>query len=170
MLNRSTLRPYLPAGAHCGAGEWFALTIAACESQHGRGELACRAAADCRDAGAGGRGPGAAGCQADPVAAVIQTLADSGVHPDLRWPRFADYQEALRQAYAPGQFAPLWTHGGQPTAQAGEVIAGLATAGTKGLDAGDYDAARLAAEAERLRNTAAPSAAALGTLDVAVTV
>jgi L,D-transpeptidase YcbB len=115
-------------------------------------------------------GPAAAVGQADPVAAVIQTLADSGVHPDLRWPRFAEYQEALRQAYAPGQFAPLWTHGGRPTAQAGEVIAGLATADTKGLDAGDYDAAPLAAEAEHLRATAAPSPDELGDFDVAVTV
>lgn len=108
--------------------------------------------------------------QSDPAAAVIQSVVDSGVHPDLRWPRFSDYQEPVRHAYEPTQFAPLWVRGGQPTAQAGEVIAGLATADAKGLDAGDYDAARLAGEAEHLCATDAASADEVGRFDVAVTV
>ena len=118
-----------------------------------------------------GAEPLAACGQTDPVAAVIKNVADSGVQPDLRWPRFASHQEAVKQAYAPGQFAPLWMRGGQPTTQADEVIAALATADAKGLDASDYDAAPLAAQAQQLRTAAAaPSADVIGDFDIAVTV
>lgn len=108
--------------------------------------------------------------QPDTAPAVIHGLVDAGVHPDLRWPRFPDHQEQVRQAYEPGQFAPLWVRDGKPTAQTDEVIASLATADTKGLDAADYDAARLAEGVERLRAAGAPTAGEVGRFDVAVTV
>lgn len=102
--------------------------------------------------------------------AVIARLIEAGEHSDLRWPRYAAYQEQLRCGYEPGQFAPLWVRDGVPTSQANEVIAALATADTKGLDASDYDAARLAAESARLRAVQAPTAEEIGRFDVAVTV
>lgn len=108
--------------------------------------------------------------QPDAAPAVIRSFVDAGVHPDLRWQRFADQQEHVRQAYEAVQFAPLWVHGGKPTAQADEVIARLAAADIKGLDAADYDAAPLAERAERLRAVAAPAADEVGRFDVGVTV
>jgi murein L,D-transpeptidase YcbB/YkuD len=106
----------------------------------------------------------------DATAAVMQSLVDAGVDSDLRWPRFPDYQEQVRHAYGPGQFAPLWVGDGRPTAQATEVIATLAAADTKGLEPTDYDAAHLRAEAEALRTADAPTAEQVGRFDVALTV
>ncbi len=103
-------------------------------------------------------------------AVAIQGFVDSGVLPQLRWQHFAGHQEALRRFYVPGQFAPLWTHNGQPTAQASALIANLAAADAKGLDPADYDATWLAAETERLRTTGSPSDDDIGRFDVALTV
>ncbi len=108
--------------------------------------------------------------QPDSAPAAIRSLVDAGVHSDLRWPRFPDHQEQVRQAYEPGQFAPLWVRDGRPTAQADEVISSLATADSKGLDAADYDAVRLGERAERLRAADAPTPDEVGRFDVAVTV
>ena len=113
--------------------------------------------------------PSPARADGDP-AAVIVALIDAGSHPDLRWPSFAAHQDQLRQIYEPRAFAPFWVRDGQPTAQATEVIASLATADAKGLDVSDYDAAHLAAAAEQLRANRQASADEIGRFDVAVTV
>ena len=104
------------------------------------------------------------------ASAVIAELVEAGSDPDLRQPRFADQQEHLRLAYAPGQLAPLWVRDGRPTTQADEVIASLAAADAKGLDPADYDAAQLAAAATQLRAAEHPGADAVGRFDVALTV
>ena len=106
----------------------------------------------------------------DGAAAVIVALIDTGSHPDLRWPRFEGYQDQLRQIYEPRAFAPLWVRDGQPTPQASEVIASFATADAKGLDASDYDGAPLAAAADQLRASHAPSADEVGRFDLGLTI
>ena len=110
-----------------------------------------------------------AAAEAD-VAATIAAMVDSAVHPDLRWPRFPDIQEDVRRAYQSEQFAPLWVKDGQPTPQAAAVIAVVATAGDKGLDPADYDAAPLAAMADALRAATDPTPEQIAAFDVALTV
>jgi murein L,D-transpeptidase YcbB/YkuD len=106
----------------------------------------------------------------DDVATTIAAMVDSAVHPDLRWPRFPDFQDDVRRAYQSESFAPLWVRDGKPTAQAAAVIAVLGTADTKGLDPTDYDAPLLAAMADSLRTTAVPTTEQIATFDVALTV
>ena len=112
---------------------------------------------------------GSARAQVD-GSAVIGPLIDSGIDPDLRWPNFIAYQEPLRQAYEARAFAPFWVRDGKPTPQALEVIASLATADARALDAADYDAASLAAAAERLRSSDAPTADDIARFDVDTTI
>jgi murein L,D-transpeptidase YcbB/YkuD len=112
-----------------------------------------------------------AGAAAPPdVAAAIAALVDSGVHPELRWPRFPDFQADVRRAYESEQFVPLWVREGEPTAQSAAAISAFATADAKGLDATDYDAGWLAAAAERLRASGALTPEEVAEFDVALTV
>lgn len=117
--------------------------------------------------------PGAADralANGDTPTAVIARLVDAGSHPDLRWPRFPDYREALREVYATEEFAPLWFGDGHPTAQAQAMIAALAKADAEGLNAADYDVPWLAAQAEQLAAAGTPAAEQVGRFDVALTV
>lgn len=104
------------------------------------------------------------------VASTIVGMVDSAVHPDLRWPRFPDFQDDVRRAYQSEQFAPLWVRDGKPTSQAAVVIAALATADSKGLDAADYDAGPLAKMADALRAAPDPTTEQIAAFDVALTV
>jgi murein L,D-transpeptidase YcbB/YkuD len=56
---------------------------------------------------------------------------------ERRVPRPAD-RKAIQDFYAARGYAPLWMHGGQPTAQAKAAIARLQNAAADGLDASDY--------------------------------
>lgn len=112
---------------------------------------------------------GAAPPQSD-IAAAIANLVDAGVHPELRWPRFPDFQDDVRRAYESESFAPLWVRDGGPTIQAEAVLAALASADAKGLSPADYDAAPLAAMADRLRAADDPSTEQIADFDVALTV
>jgi murein L,D-transpeptidase YcbB/YkuD len=98
----------------------------------------------------------AAGAQepaADTASTHIQSLIQRGMHPRLRWGGFPDYQAQLDTLYRQNALAPLWIRDGQPTPQAAAMVASLAEADDKGLDAADYDA-------ELLRNwLAAPEIA-----------
>jgi murein L,D-transpeptidase YcbB/YkuD len=105
----------------------------------------------------------------DATTAVIQQIVDAGAHPDLRWPRFPDYQRHVLRLYTEVEFEPVWTRDRRPTAQADEVIASLSTADLRGLSAADYDAERLAAEALRLADGSG-TPEALGRFDTALTV
>lgn len=104
------------------------------------------------------------------VETAIGGLVDSGVHPDLRWSRFPDCQDAARRAYDSVAFQPLWVRDGRPTPQAAVAITALSAAGAKGLAPADYDAGALGAMARRLSGTEGPSADEVAAFDVALTV
>lgn len=106
----------------------------------------------------------------DPTGAVIHSIAVVGFHPDLRWPRFPDYQPLVVQLYAPNAFTPLWVNDGKPTDQASQLIGALGAAHDRGLDPADYDAARLATEVNRLQTADAATPDEVGRFDVALTV
>jgi murein L,D-transpeptidase YcbB/YkuD len=103
------------------------------------------------------------------AAPVIQRVIEAGEHPWLRWTRFPDYQVSLRGLYETSRFAPLWTSGGRPTAQATEVITALFEADARGLSAADYDAERLRGEAQRL-DAGTAAAEDIGLFDSALSV
>jgi murein L,D-transpeptidase YcbB/YkuD len=106
---------------------------------------------------------------ADATTATIRQIVDAGTHPDLRWPRFPDYQRHLLRLYTDVEFEPVWTRDGRPTMQANEVVVSLSTADARGLSASDYDAERLQAEALRLANDRG-TPEAVGRFDAALTV
>ena len=82
-----------------------------------------------------------------------------------RWPLAhgrpaAGEQAALADAYAPRGYALYWSGAYGPTPQALQFIDVLRAAGDEGLDPADYDAASLAAAAERLAATRGADAVA----------
>ena len=85
----------------------------------------------------------------DASRAAITSLIETGQHPWLARGDFGAEQQALRRAYAASAQAPLWLAGGIPSVQALAVLAVLGDAEAIGLAPLDYDAARLAAEAQR---------------------
>jgi murein L,D-transpeptidase YcbB/YkuD len=112
----------------------------------------------------------AAACAADEdAAAVIRRIVDAATHPDLRWPRFPDYERHVRRLYERTDFRPLWSRDGVPTAQAAEIIEAFFAADARGLHASDYDAERLRAERARLAGGRG-SPDDLGRFDAAVTI
>lgn len=74
------------------------------------------------------------------AAPLIQAIAASGRLADLHAPDFSDYQKLVVELYQPGNYAPVWVRGGQPTSQALAVIAALEGSLQKGLNPDDYDA------------------------------
>jgi murein L,D-transpeptidase YcbB/YkuD len=113
-------------------------------------------------------GPTRAGTE--PVAAVIRRVADAGVHPDLRWPRFPDYQRHVRRLYETVAFQPIWLRDGRPTRQAGEVIAVFQDAGSRGLGPADYDTERWQAQMVRLSGANQVTPEELGLFETGLTV
>jgi murein L,D-transpeptidase YcbB/YkuD len=87
----------------------------------------------------------------DATADALREIVAAGRLDDLRWPRFPEYQPALRALYEPRGFAPLWLDAAQPTPQARDAIEELARARERGLDPLDYDAPARVADYERLR-------------------
>jgi murein L,D-transpeptidase YcbB/YkuD len=76
----------------------------------------------------------------DTASTHIQSLIRGGMHPRLRWGGFPDYQAQLDTLYRQNALAPLWIKDGKPTPQAAAMVASLAEADDKGLNADDYDA------------------------------
>lgn len=105
-----------------------------------------------------------------PVAQAIRAIVESGQHPFLRCPDFANRQESARQLYESAGFQPLWLRGGRPTAQALETIRALSEADRQGLVPADYDTERLREEAERLASAAVPPTGDVAAFDTALTV
>lgn len=90
--------------------------------------------------------------QADSVASPLKRLIEKGRHPAIRWGRFVDVQADARRLYELSDWKPLWlTEGGAlPNREARALLDALATAGDRGLDPQDYDAAQLTALAANL--------------------
>jgi murein L,D-transpeptidase YcbB/YkuD len=95
--------------------------------------------------------------RAEAAADALRAGVEAGRLDALRWPRFPDHLPALRALYARRGFAPIWLADAQPTPQASEAIDELGAAAVHGLDPRDYDAAALAAQLVRLRDTASPA-------------
>lgn len=96
----------------------------------------------------------AAATPSTPLALGMAALIKTGTLTGLRWGQFADYRARLEALYQSNAYTPLWTQGDKPTAQAKQVIAQLASADEKGLNAEDYDAALLNKWAAELANQA----------------
>jgi murein L,D-transpeptidase YcbB/YkuD len=76
--------------------------------------------------------------------APLAALIEAGYLSDLRWPNFSRYRSCLTEFYEPTGYALAWAHDGQPTQQALEAIEAFREAGSKGLNAEDYDGPRWA--------------------------
>ena len=63
----------------------------------------------------------------------------------LRWPVFTDGSHLLVEAYGRAKRSPLWSRASQPTASARRFLLALQSVSSRGLDARDYDVARLSA-------------------------
>jgi L,D-transpeptidase YcbB len=74
----------------------------------------------------------------------LSEIVASGRLEDLRWPDFSDYRTHLTNFYRPSGYRLAWIRGGNPTAQAMELIRILQDADREGLLAEDYDASRWA--------------------------
>lgn len=112
----------------------------------------------------------AVGAQPEPVAARIEAIVRESRNPELRWPRFPDYQHIVLGIYGQRSFAPLWLEGGTPTKRAGVAIDALGAAGAQGLDPRDYDAAWLEERRRALASGASASPEDLARFDTGLTV
>lgn len=72
----------------------------------------------------------------------LQDIVGSGRLSDLRWPDFSDYRAHLKNFYEPSNYAFAWIRNNEATPQARAMIEALQQAGSKGLNAEDYDAGR----------------------------
>jgi L,D-transpeptidase YcbB len=111
--------------------------------------------------------------------AGMQTLADSGRLPDLRWPDFSDYRQHIKDFYEPAGYGLGWLRAAQGagpaapqvTPQALAVIALLESADNKGLNAEDYDGTRWPGRLAHLQQTnPPPTEDDLARFDLALTV
>jgi len=123
----------------------------------------------CASAGSQAAGGKPAEADASAVSAQLQAIAAAGNLVDLRYPDFSDYRLHVQHAYESSNFAPLWLHGGQPTAQATGVIAALEQSNQKGLDPEEYDASRWQARIAELQ-TESGNAETVAKFDAALTV
>jgi murein L,D-transpeptidase YcbB/YkuD len=92
---------------------------------------------------------GFSGNSQTPLAALIET----GYLSDLRWPNFSRYRSCLTEFYEPTGYVLAWVHRGQPTQQAFEAIEVFRDAGSKGLNADDYDGPLWADRIRKLRQS-----------------
>lgn len=106
----------------------------------------------------------------DPTALVIYGIVVGGAHPWLRARGFPGFEPPLRRLYEATGLAPIWVRDGRPTAQAQAMIAALGAADERGLPSDQYDVAALRNAAERLAAADAPSPAAVGEFDAALSI
>jgi murein L,D-transpeptidase YcbB/YkuD len=103
--------------------------------------------------------------------AWLHQAVDSGNSPDLRWPNFSDYDQHLKKFYDFNGYSQWWVKGGQPTAQAMQVIAVLRQAERKGLSSEDYDGSRWDGRLAKLKpSTRQPAEADAVKFDLDLTV
>lgn len=99
---------------------------------------------------------------------VLRALVDSGRHPDLAWPDFAEDRETVRRFYESGGWDLAWFRDALATEQARSIARALEHAREVGLDPGDYDGPEWPSRLEGLALSASETERA--GLDVALTV
>jgi L,D-transpeptidase YcbB len=101
----------------------------------------------------------------------LNALIAAGTLPDLRWPNFTDYRDAVTKFYAAGGNSLAWIQNGKASPQAVSMMLLFQQAASKGLNPEDYDASRWDARLARLQPTAPkPSDTDLAHIDLALTV
>jgi murein L,D-transpeptidase YcbB/YkuD len=75
--------------------------------------------------------------------------------PILRWPNYADYQQAVTTFYDDRNYEIAWLRDLKPTPQATAYIQAFQDAGSKGLNPDDYDAWRWPARVQQIAKIAA---------------
>jgi murein L,D-transpeptidase YcbB/YkuD len=106
----------------------------------------------------------------DTVSTILRKAARTGTLTGLRWPRFPDYRDELTGLYSGGDWQPVWTKGGRPTAAARSAVDVLSKADERGLHPDDYDASLLGGRLEALERSSVPSARDVGWFDVALSI
>jgi murein L,D-transpeptidase YcbB/YkuD len=112
--------------------------------------------------------PPALGAARDPYAAAIRATIEAGDFGAVRARRFASLTADLQRLYRARAYAPLWFRDGRPTEQEQTVADVLVEAQDEGLDPVDYDAERIATQAERWRAAAPTSPTELAAFDIAL--
>lgn len=72
----------------------------------------------------------------------------------LRWPNYADYQQAVNTFYDDRNYEIAWLRDDRPTAQASAFLQAFADANDKGLNPEDYDSSRWPARLEQIAHIA----------------
>jgi murein L,D-transpeptidase YcbB/YkuD len=94
----------------------------------------------------------------------------------LRWPNYADYQQAVTTFYDDRNYEIAWLRDLKPTAPADAFMQAFANAGAKGLNPEDYDASRWPARVQQIAKIAATHDTsdqandAVGQFDTAMTI
>jgi murein L,D-transpeptidase YcbB/YkuD len=101
------------------------------------------------------------------VAASMRATLDAPVLHGARWGRVSDVRASARAAYESRGWSPFWIRDGRLTPSAMGVLQELRTAHHRGLDPADYDADRIVAAADSLREL---GDIAIGRLDAWLTV
>jgi murein L,D-transpeptidase YcbB/YkuD len=79
------------------------------------------------------------------IAMALSAAITRGEDRALRWPDFSDVTAVLLTAYGDQEWRLLWSNAGEPTSTARALITELQGMASRGLDARDYDVARLTA-------------------------
>jgi murein L,D-transpeptidase YcbB/YkuD len=111
----------------------------------------------------------ASGRADDAVAADIRRVVESERYSALRVRRLSALKPDIRRIYDSRKYMPLWLSQGRPTVQAQATIDLMAAAAEEGLNPADYDAARIAADTERLRAGASARPDELALYDIGLT-
>lgn len=78
-----------------------------------------------------------------PVQALVRTLSEDRVHPQVDWRGAGRHLEDVSRYYAGRGWEPAWSRDGTPTAPAREILEELRAAANKGLDPANYAGLRL---------------------------
>jgi L,D-transpeptidase YcbB len=85
----------------------------------------------------------------------IRAVVEKPQLPILRWPNYADYQQAVTTFYDDRNYEIAWLRDLKPTPQATAFIQAFQDAGAKGLNSDDYDAWRWPARVAAIAKIAA---------------
>ena len=106
----------------------------------------------------------------DSVATILRDIAQRGVLPGIRWPRFQYFRAELETLYTRAEWRPIWTDGGRPTGPARAATSVLGNAKERGVQPEDYDASALQQRARELEDTRTPSARDVAWFDLALSI